>query len=148
MKYILPNIPRNINKYIEPFVGGGAVYLNVSNAKGCYINDKSKELINLYICIQKQDKEFFEKINTINKSWLLLEELIKGYSKELLNIYNNNYSVDDFVNTNSIQLKLILGNYLNINNKVFIQEIKKNLKRRKKRFKEIEIIENKKNVPE
>lgn len=47
LKYILPNIPNNFNRYIEPFVGGGAVYFSI-NKDNMIINDKSYELINLY----------------------------------------------------------------------------------------------------
>ena len=27
---ILKNLPKNFNRYVEPFVGGGAVYLNIN----------------------------------------------------------------------------------------------------------------------
>ena len=40
-------LPIKINRYFEPFVGGGSVYLNL-NIKQSFINDKSKDLINLY----------------------------------------------------------------------------------------------------
>ena len=55
LPYIKESLPDNINRYIEPFVGGGAVYFNL-NIKNSIINDKSEELINLYKCIKKQDK--------------------------------------------------------------------------------------------
>ena len=43
---ILDNIPKNYERYIEPFVGGGAVYFALNNSNSI-INDKSDELINL-----------------------------------------------------------------------------------------------------
>ena len=44
---ILPHIPNNYSIYIEPFVGGGALYFNL-NPKKAVINDIHKELINFY----------------------------------------------------------------------------------------------------
>lgn len=41
-------LPTKINRYIEPFVGRGAVYLNL-NIKNSIINDKSEELMNIYM---------------------------------------------------------------------------------------------------
>jgi DNA adenine methylase len=76
LKYIMPLIPKNINKYFEPFVGGGAVYLSIK-AKEYYINDKSDELINLYKSIQKEEKEFFYYLNEINHNWKLISNIVK-----------------------------------------------------------------------
>ena len=64
LPYINENLPKKIKRYIEPFVGGGAVYFNI-NVKNSYINDKSEELINLYSCIKNNDLEFYTKINSI-----------------------------------------------------------------------------------
>ena len=70
LPYIKENLPNKIERYIEPFVGGGAVYFNI-DIKKSLINDKSKELINLYKCIQENDKEFFCKLKAIYKNWRL-----------------------------------------------------------------------------
>lgn len=60
LKVIIPNLPEKIMRYIEPFVGGGSVYLDERiNAPEYFINDKSEELINLYECIKEQNQEFF-----------------------------------------------------------------------------------------
>lgn len=141
LKFIIPNINKDINKYIEPFVGGGAVFLEIENANSYYINDKSKELIDLYICIQKQDKEFLDKINCINNSWILLEGLVEKYSKELLDIYNKELDIDDFVNKNKKQFISVLKDGLDIDVGIFIDEIKKNLNRKIKRVRELEVKE-------
>ena len=50
LPYIKENLPSNIKRYIEPFIGGGAVYFNL-NVKKSIINDKSEELI--YIDVYK-----------------------------------------------------------------------------------------------
>ena len=47
LPFIMDNLPDNFDRYVEPFVGGGAVYFDI-NKQNSIINDKSDELINLY----------------------------------------------------------------------------------------------------
>ena len=56
LKYIFSNAPA-FNRYFEPFVGGGSVFMGV-NAKEYFINDFSSELIELYRNIGSSDKDF------------------------------------------------------------------------------------------
>ena len=51
LKNILQHIPEKYNIYIEPFVGGGAVYFNLNSNKSV-INDVHKELIDFYQSIK------------------------------------------------------------------------------------------------
>lgn len=49
---ILPLIPNDINRYVEPFLGGGAVFFSLQSEKAL-INDYNKELINVYNIVKK-----------------------------------------------------------------------------------------------
>jgi DNA adenine methylase len=51
LKNILPHTPANFNKYIEPFVGGGALYFNL-NPENAVISDVHSELIDFYKSIK------------------------------------------------------------------------------------------------
>ena len=73
-------IPKNINAqydtYVEPFVGGGSVMfhiLNNYNFKKIYVNDKNKELINLYLAIKNFPKEMVDKIEKLDLKYLSLD---------------------------------------------------------------------------
>ena len=60
----MPYFPTQINTYVEPFVGGGSVFLNV-NAKNFVLNDIDKNMIKLhnYLCSCSSCPEiFFEQI--------------------------------------------------------------------------------------
>jgi DNA adenine methylase len=77
---ILPYFPKNINTYIEPFLGGGSVFLNLEKAgitikTGAYLNDLDGDIYSLW-------KVFYEKN--------LLTQLIDMLSKFAL------YSQDCF----------------------------------------------------
>lgn len=69
LKSIIPNLPKVIDNFYEPFVGGGAVYFSME-ANKYYINDKSTDLINLYNAIRGDRKEeLFDALEEIDKSW-------------------------------------------------------------------------------
>lgn len=155
LPYIKENLPSNINRYIEPFVGGGAVYFNL-NIKESIINDKSEELINLYRCIKNHDKEFFDKLKAIYKNWRLLEGVVGNNSEELLKIYrqyckeltNNsetknikikfNDKIYAFVIKHDEEFNGILSSEFNIEIDNFINEIVKNLISKMNRMYKIE----------
>ena len=155
LPYIKENLPNKIERYIEPFVGGGAVYFNI-DIKKSLINDKSKELINLYKCIQENDKEFFSKLKAIYKNWRLLEKVVENNSSELLKMYrdyckelNSNLEIKNikvkfndriyaFVIRHAEEFNGILSADFNIEIDNFINEIGKNLISKMNRMYKIE----------
>lgn len=67
---ILANLPKKIKRYYEPFVGAGAVYFAIcQKISQKLINDKSSDLINLYLTIRKQDPDFYQLVNQIINNW-------------------------------------------------------------------------------
>ena len=67
-------LPKRINNYIEPFVGGGAVYFYLNNSSN-FINDKSEELMLLYNYVKTSNKTFFEELDIIINNWNRLTEV-------------------------------------------------------------------------
>lgn len=84
LKHIIPNLP-HFEKYFEPFVGGGSVFMGI-NAKEHYVNDFSEELIQLYDCISKTDKQFFQYAEAMDTSWENAERFFLN-NKELVDVY-------------------------------------------------------------
>ncbi|WP_457639531.1 DNA adenine methylase [Persephonella sp.] len=75
---LIENMPTHYNKYIEPFIGGGALFFELLPEKAI-INDINKELINAYIVIKnspeelikslkkhKNEKEYYYKIRALD----------------------------------------------------------------------------------
>ena len=58
---IIKIIPKKFNKYVEPFLGGGALYFYLAN-KISVINDSNPELINLYKEIAKNPSLIIEEL--------------------------------------------------------------------------------------
>lgn len=65
---ISKHLPSSINRYFEPFVGGGAVYHQIQ-AKEYSINDLSIELINLYKSLRSGNTGFFESLRGFALAW-------------------------------------------------------------------------------
>lgn len=138
---ILSNLPQNFDRYIEPFVGGGAVYFAI-DVENSIINDKSDELIKLYKFIQSGDADFLNKIKSLYHNWELLENVINDNSVELLKLYKDycdekKYNtiikekyitkIFNFVINHSDEFNGVLTEHFNINVDNFIYEIQKNL---------------------
>ena len=147
LKYILPNLPK-FNRYFEPFVGGGSVFMAVQ-AREYFINDFSSELVLLYNYIATSDNAFFRYVELIDKSW---ENALKFFNKnkELVDLYLH-YRNDKI---NKSELKLQISQFckekkndiLNIIGKTFLsrtcillEEMETNLFRKMQRMRELEI---------
>lgn len=77
---LLKNMPKDYNRYFEPFIGGGALFFELQ-PNNAYISDMNEELINLYQVVrdnvdelitnlQKHDisKEYFMEIRNIDRT--------------------------------------------------------------------------------
>ena len=68
IKVIPKEFGKNINKYVEPFVGGGAMLfyiLSHYNVKEVHISDINSELINMYSAIKANADMFSENVFVI-----------------------------------------------------------------------------------
>ena len=77
LKYILPNLPMRINRFFEPFVGGGAVYFSMDSTIDKYINDKSHELINFYQNVSDQNNEFLSLLQEIDDNLISIQSFVE-----------------------------------------------------------------------
>jgi DNA adenine methylase len=94
-------IEGKIDCYIEPFVGGGAVFFWVAqnfNIRKFYLSDINQELILLYKTIQKDVNSLIEELKKIENEYLILNE-----EKRKIYFFNKRNSYNDF--KNQIDLK-------------------------------------------
>ena len=109
-------IPKNINTqydiYVEPFVGGGSVMfhiLNNYNFKKIYVNDKNKELINLYLAIKNFPRKMFDKIEKLDLKYISLDVNKKKAMYHLIrNYYNRIKLKDEKINLEKANLLMFL----------------------------------------
>lgn len=87
LNFIIPNLPKQIDRFFEPFVGGGAVYFNIDSVNQMFINDKSHELINFYHAIKDEDNNFISTLEAIDNTLKFLVNFTLLNSSTLLDIY-------------------------------------------------------------
>lgn len=64
---IMPLIKKNCSTYVEPFVGGGAVFFDLQPKKAI-INDFNSELINVYMVVRDFSEELISELEKHNKN--------------------------------------------------------------------------------
>lgn len=84
---ILPALPAAIERYYEPFLGGGAVLLSVPATIPAYANDRSSDLVNLYRRVAMQDQHFFEWADAILNYWQQLHDHLSHHHAALLRLF-------------------------------------------------------------
>ncbi len=90
LKHILPVLPVKFERYFEPFVGGGALFLNLAENKNIskfYINDISSELMTFYQYLKDSNETFFKILHLMNSAWIEIENLLNNKEEELRTIY-------------------------------------------------------------
>lgn len=83
-----------IKKYIEPFIGGGAVFFHVAqNYEGIehfYLNDANKDLANSYLIIKNKVEELISALQKLQTSYLARSEVDRSiFYYEIRDKYND-----------------------------------------------------------
>jgi len=148
LKYIIPNLPANIERFFDPFVGGGSVFLSVRSEKK-FINDKSSELINLYKVISSNNnQDFIDVLDKIDHNWKVLEVIVDKNRPFFLNIYNDYTKgiinqlklkniIYEFIVRNAEQFNGLFTAIFNMNIENFLHELNRNLTNKILRMKTI-----------
>lgn len=127
-------IPAFNGRYIEPFVGGGAVFFDIISAN-CCINDKSEELINLYNCIKNKDNDLKEFLLIVNHEFSSLGNFVDTRKDEVLSLYHGEISIEKFIDDNYEYFSKLAQE----EKKVFYKELKRNLKSKISRSEKLEL---------
>ncbi len=85
---ILSSLPKTIENYYEPFVGGGAVFVNI-RAKNYFINDITNELSSLYKILRNNNSRntFNNHLSNIDKNWNSINQFVKKNKLDLIHLY-------------------------------------------------------------
>ena len=85
LEHLLPKIPKEYNKYIEPFFGGGALFFALK-PKNSIIADSNPELINLYRVIAKDVNSLISELKNLKNEKDLFYDMRRKEFSELSEI--------------------------------------------------------------
>ena len=154
LEIIRKHLPSQIDRYIEPFLGGGSVFLSLNHDKS-YVNDYSKELMAVYGVVKNDNADFYSFLDKINSTWKKLDLIISNNSKELEELYKS-YSneidlssadtilkyksrISQFLFKNSMDLKKLMNGNFSFDVENFIKSIEKTMINKIIRMKKIEL---------
>lgn len=126
-------MPEYTGQFIEPFVGGGAVFFNVDNEQ-CYINDKSYELINLYNCIKRKNADMINFMYKEIREFYSIGVFVENHNEDVLKFYRNEITIDGFLYKYNRYFLSLAGEY----NVLFLKELKRNLNNKRTRTRTLE----------
>lgn len=92
LEHIKERMPQNFNRYFEPFVGGGAVALELMPQKAV-LNDINEALINTYRQIRDVPEEFLRQVKSMDEG---MGEDGKTYYYSLRQRYNDKLMCSEF----------------------------------------------------
>lgn len=93
---ILPLIPTDMVRYVEPFVGGGSLFLGAPNCEKFLINDDCEELMELWREADHPSRVFLSHIRDINTAWRNIATVFREKSSVLTKIYDDYPEGKDF----------------------------------------------------
>lgn len=111
IKYFEKYFPTSFETYVEPFVGGGAVYFYLNHQGKNIINDSATDLINFYQQIKNNNQDLFNKIIELSK--------IKD-AKILKQIYLEYRSLDRLDNFNNLSETELAIRFIVVNQMAFM----------------------------
>lgn len=95
---IVPRLPRNFNRYLEPFLGGASVLLSIA-PDIALVNDLNSELINMYKVVKNYPNSLMEKLdvheNKLSENYYYF---IRGLDRDIgLKNLNHIYRASRFI---------------------------------------------------
>ncbi|MFW5933174.1 MAG: DNA adenine methylase, partial [Actinomycetota bacterium] len=84
---ILRAMPSDVERYFEPFVGGGAAFFAMPATIPALINDVSADLMDLYARVQREDRRLPTLLEQLDAWWQALERFTAASARPLVEAF-------------------------------------------------------------
>jgi DNA adenine methylase len=85
-------LPGDVDRYLEPFVGGGAVLFSVPSQVPAHVNDACVELMDLYAGVRSRDPGLFTLLDGLVAWWEALAGLTEQRADDLVQRFRSTSS--------------------------------------------------------
>lgn len=69
LQQLIPLLPSNFSNYIEPFLGGGAVFLSLNPSKNAILGEFNPEIYNLYCVVRDCCDELMRRLDSFEQQY-------------------------------------------------------------------------------
>ncbi len=107
---IKPQIPPGFERFIEPFLGGGAVYFSLNHDLNI-VNDVNADLIKLYSMIKEGDSSLFNAMEQIATDWDNMSRIVEFVLPDFQSIKE---TLNQEVDLKSVKLKYLRKSYSDV----------------------------------
>jgi hypothetical protein len=87
LNWIRAHMPNTVRNYLEPFIGGGAVFLALEDRVPAYLNDISKELVDFYAEVAIGAVDLCRILHEIDDLWKYIEAVVEGEASQIVTAY-------------------------------------------------------------
>ena len=92
---IISKFPKNYDTYVEPFAGGASVYWKETKAKRYVINDKDKDVYNLYKSAKNSPSKVKScKLNPSKSKFKKIRDKNKHSACDTMNLFKHSFGAD------------------------------------------------------
>jgi DNA adenine methylase len=81
---IAPYFPKAFNNYHEPFLGGGAVFFNLTTEHTCFLSDLNEDLINTYVQVRDHVDLVIRELKSYNNSERFYYTVRESHENDLI----------------------------------------------------------------
>ncbi len=90
-------MPATFDRYMEPFAGGAALFFDLPVGTPSVLNDTSRDLVDFYELVQRQDEALFRQLQALAQWWHGLRRFVQVEGDDLVALWHRRLPGDQLM---------------------------------------------------